>query len=696
MNKRIKSMLMVFVMVISMLATAVPASAAGTSSFKMTADKTTASPGETITYTIKMGPVNRLDSMKFTLKIPAGLTFVAGSGKLADNLATTLKCVDTAWTELTKIYYATLCDEGTGYSSATDTELMTFQCTVDNSAAGDLKIDFIIDPEDCYDPDYDNITFSTSCDTVTIKAAEAHTHTMVKTDAKASTCKEQGNNEYYTCSGCGKVYKDAEGKTETTVAAETLPLADHTWGEWTEVKAATETEKGLEERVCSVCGAKETRDIPVLSHTHTMVKTDAKASTCKEQGNNEYYTCSGCGKVYKDAEGKVETTVAAETLPLADHTWGEWAVTKEATATEAGIETRTCSVCSETETRDILPLNCHTITFDANGGTVAIPTAVTGTDGKLASLPTPTRSSYSFKGWYTASTDGTQVTTDTFFTEDSTVYAQWTYTGSSSSGGGGVSTYTITVDSAKNGAVTSSHKSAAKGTTVTITVKPDKGFELDTLTVTDGSGKKVSVAEKSGKYTFTMPASKVTVQATFKAEAPVIDHPFTDVPEGSYYEDAVIWAVGKGVTGGTSATTFSPNGNCTRAQAVTFLWRAAGSPEPKTSTMPFTDVKADSYYHDAVLWAVEQGITKGTSDTAFSPNASCTRAQIVTFLWRANGSPAVSGNSAFTDVAADAYYAAAVTWAEKNDITGGIGGLFGSNNNCTRAQIVTFIYRSVK
>ena len=173
--------------------------------------------------------------------------------------------------------------------------------------------------------------------------------------------------------------------------------------------------------------------------------------------------------------------------------------------------------------------------------------------------------------------------------------------------------------------------------------------------------------------------------------------PFIDVPAGSYYEDAVVWAVEKGITSGTSAVTFDPNGNCTRAQAVTFLWRAAGSPAPKTKVMSFTDVPSGSYYETAVLWAMEQGITKGTSDTAFSPNASCTRAQIVTFLWRANGSPAVSGNSAFTDVASDTYYAAAVAWAEKNGVTGGIGGgLFGSGNTCTRAQIVTFIYRSVK
>ena len=264
-------------------------------------------------------------------------------------------------------------------------------------------------------------------------------------------------------------------------------------------------------------------------------------------------------------------------------------------------------------------------------------------------------------------------------------------------GGGGVTTYPITVKSAKNGDVTASHKSAAKGTTVTLTVAPDKGYVLDTLTVLDGKDTEIKLTEKNGKYTFTMPASKVTVEAAFKTEQSTGKNPFIDVPAGSYYEDAVIWAVDKGITTGTSATAFDPDGICTRAQAVTFLWRAAGSPAAKSAVMPFADVKAGSYYYDAVLWAVENGITKGSSETMFSPDATCSRAQIVTFLWRAGGSPAVSGNSAFTDVAADAYYAAAVTWAEKNGVTGGIGGgLFGSGNNCTRAQIVTFIYRSVK
>ena len=272
--------------------------------------------------------------------------------------------------------------------------------------------------------------------------------------------------------------------------------------------------------------------------------------------------------------------------------------------------------------------------------------------------------------------------------------------GSSSGGGGGgagVTTYPITVMSGKNGGVTVSPKSASKGDTVTITATPDKGYTLESLTVLDKDGKALALTDKGGgRYTFTMPAGKITVKAVFMDDNTMLNF-FTDVHAEDYYYDAVLWAAQEGVTGGTSATTFNPDGSCTRAQAVTFLWRAAGSPEPKSAAMPFTDVPAGSYFEKAVLWAVENGITKGTSDTTFSPDASCTRAQIVTFLWRAGGSPAVSGNSAFSDVAADAYYAAAVAWAEKNGVTGGIGGgLFGSDNTCTRAQIVTFIYRSVK
>ena len=334
----------------------------------------------------------------------------------------------------------------------------------------------------------------------------------------------------------------------------------------------------------------------------------------------------------------------------------------------------------------------YTITFKGNGGTPSV-TSMTTIDQKLPELPTATHSGrYSFDGWYTEKNGGTKITTATVFDKNTTVYAHWTYTGST---GGGVTTYPITVKSAKNGDVTASHKSAAKGTTITLTVDPDKSYVLDTLTVLDGKDKEIKLTEKNGKYTFTMPASKVTVEAMFKAEQSTGKNPFTDVPAGSYYEDAVIWAVDKGITTGTSATTFNPNGICTRAQAVTFLWRAAGSPAAKSSAMPFADVKAGSYYYDAVLWAVEQGITKGTSDTMFSPDATCTRAQIVTFLWRSQKSPAAGMANPFTDVKASAYYADAVLWAVKHNITVGTTfSIFSPDEECTRAQIVTFLYRA--
>ena len=263
----------------------------------------------------------------------------------------------------------------------------------------------------------------------------------------------------------------------------------------------------------------------------------------------------------------------------------------------------------------------------------------------------------------------------------------------SSGGGSGVSTYAITVDKTEDGTVTVSPKSAAKGATVTITVKPDEGFELDTLKVVDKNGDKVKVTEKNGKYTFTMPASKVTVKGKFVEEAP--EQIFADVPMDAYCYEAVKWAASEGITGGIGNNLFAPGLPCTRGQIVTFLWRAAGSPAPK-SMSSFADVPADAYYAKAVAWAVENGITGGTGNGKFSPDATCTRAQAVTFLYRASGSPAVSGSAAFSDVAADAYYVSAVKWAEKNGITGGIGGgLFGSGNNCTRGQIVAFLWRDM-
>ena len=271
---------------------------------------------------------------------------------------------------------------------------------------------------------------------------------------------------------------------------------------------------------------------------------------------------------------------------------------------------------------------------------------------------------------------------------DATANVVITLTKPSYSGG---TSYAITVEKAENGTVSADRGSASKGSTVTITVKPDKGYELDALKVLDKNGDKVKLTEKNGKYTFTMPAGKVTVKGSFVEEVL-----FDDVKVGDYFYEAVKWAVKKDITNGVGNDLFAPNQPCTRGQIVTFLWRAAGSPEAKAMSA-FSDVADSAYYAKAVAWAVENGITGGTGNGKFSPDATCTRAQAVTFLYRAAGSPKVSGSAEFGDVATNAYYADAVAWAAKNGITGGIGGgLFGSDNDCTRAQIVTFLYRSVK
>ena len=239
-------------------------------------------------------------------------------------------------------------------------------------------------------------------------------------------------------------------------------------------------------------------------------------------------------------------------------------------------------------------------------------------------------------------------------------------------------------------------KSAKRGSSVTITVTPDKGYTLETLTVLDKDGKEISVIKKSDtQYTFTMPSGRVEVKASFMEDNSMLNY-FVDVKASDSYYDAVLWAAEKGITSGTDAVHFSPSAPCTRAQIVTFLWRAAGSPVVNYA-MDLSDVSEDAYYAEAVRWALSEGITTGTGADQFSPDATCTREQAVTFLWRAAGSPAVSGESAFEDVGADDYYARAVAWAAQNGVTNGISSdLFGSGNDCTRAQIVTFLYRAAQ
>ena len=348
--------------------------------------------------------------------------------------------------------------------------------------------------------------------------------------------------------------------------------------------------------------------------------------------------------------------------------------------------------CDKHETDTPVPTE-FTITFNGNGGTPSVGSMRT-TNQKLTSLPTATRSGrYSFDGWYTAASGGTKITTATVFYENTAVYAHWTYIGGggSSGGGGGYTYHTIRAIFGLNGSISpSGWTSVRHGWDQTFTITPDKGYAVAKVLV---DGKSVGSVKS---YTFKNVTKDHTIEVVFmKANGNPQTGVFVDVAEGSYYEEAVDWAVKNGITTGTGNNYFTPDGICTRAQAVTFLWRVAGSPTPKTEAMPFEDVLDGSYYYEAVLWAVENGITVGTSATTFSPELTCSRAHIVTFLWRAANSPSARTVNPFTDVATDAYYIDAVLWAVKHKITAGTTlSTFSPDEGCTRAQIVTFLYRA--
>ncbi len=372
---------------------------------------------------------------------------------------------------------------------------------------------------------------------------------------------------------------------------------------------------------------------------------------------------------------------------------------KETTTYKAG------AAASDTQTAP--KLTVATPTFTPNGassftGTQSVTIYCTTTDATIyyttdGTTPTAASTKYTDTISLTATTTVKAIAVKTGMNDSAVTTATFTkYSGGSSSGGGSSynPTYAVSVDKTENGSVSVSPKNATKGTTVTVTTTPDKGWTLETLTVLDKDGKELDfdIVTLGEKYTFKMPSGKVTVKATFMEDNTMLNY-FVDVSARDYFYDAVLWAVERGITDGTDELHFSPNAPCTRAQIVTFLWRAAGSPEPK-SEGSFSDVKAGSYYAKAVAWAVENGITGGTGDGKFSPDATCTRAQAVTFLARALNARA-EGKTEFSDVPANAYYADAVAWAAENGVTTGIGGgLFDPNGSCTRAQIVVFLYRA--
>ena len=397
-----------------------------------------------------------------------------------------------------------------------------------------------------------------------------------------------------------------------------------------------------------------------------------------------YTVTNGTGEATIDATGKLTPvkvgTVKVKVTKAADASFNEATSTEvEITITRAtptgapkytAITTsgKTLADAGLTVTGSTLNPNAGTLVWVDNAGNVLPGTTAVAANTTYKWLFTPTDANY------------------TTLTGSIELYHK-----SSSSGGWYYTYYTIKATAGTNGSISpSGWTSVRDGWDQTFTITPDKGYAVAKVLV---DGKSVGAVKS---YTFKNVTKDHTIEAIFmKSNGNPQTGVFVDVAEGSYYEEAIDWAVEKGVTNGVSSNMFAPNDPCTRAQIVTFLWRAAGSPAPK-SMSSFTDVPADAFYAKAVAWAVENGITSGTGEGKFSPNSTCTRAQAVTFLYRASGSPAVSGSAEFSDVATNAYYADAVAWAAKKGITTGIGGgLFGSDNDCTRGQIVTFLWRAM-
>lgn len=499
---------------------------------------------------------------------------------------------------------------------------------------------------------------SNTFDYIKVTLGDDHTHTYGTTYSSDST------GHWKTCTECG-----ANGE-----------FSKHTGG------TATCTAKA----VCETC------DQPYGElGAHKLTKTAAKAATCTEAGYNEYWTCKTCGKYFSDEKGEnaIADLAAWKTgdgkINATGHNYGGITYTWSDGNTSCTAK-KVCSVCKDEVTETVgttssvkTSATCttkgtktYTATFSAASGFVTqtkdVDIAATGHD------------------W--SNKDGIcavcHTKCDRVHKPGTTCEVCGKYTRRPSTANSG---NTVSVPSTPNGTMTVNPSTASKGETVTITTKPSEGYELGSIEVLDKNGDSLKLKDLgSGKFSFVMPDGKVSVEAEFVKTAPTS---FVDVPANAYFADAVKWAVENGVTNGLSDTMFGPYASCTRAQIVTFLWRAAGSPEPKTVSS-FSDVPESAYYAKAVEWAVENGITNGMTETTFAPDTTCTRGQSVTFLYRALGKK-VESSANFTDVKSDTFYADAINWAVANNVTNGTSATtFSPNADCTRAEIVTFLYRA--
>ena len=494
-------------------------------------------------------------------------------------------------------------------------------------------------------------------------------------NARSGDCKHRAYEGDYRCTACGGTVK---GETGDFRHSGPFELRD--------VRTATCTEKGYSgNQYCTACDriaqkGTSTKSLHEIAGNYKLI--NAVKPTCTAVGYSGDYQCTGdCGQIFRYGH-------------VIDKSGHDWNSGETATQGKSNGILYTCRRvgCGETKFVKGSATTEYSVTVSTDGNGTAMADKTSAAAGTVVTLSATPKSGYHFKQWQVI-TGGVTIKDNKFtmpagnvevkaiFEKDATPPPAPTY-------------YSITVTRDGSGTASASLTTAAAGTEITLTAKADAGYHFKQWQVITGG-----VTIKDNK--FTMPVGNVEIKAIFEKNAtpppaPAVN-PFVDVPSGVYYEEAVLWAVDKGITKGTDATHFSPNGICTRAQAVTFLWRAAGSPAAKSGAMPFTDVKAGSYYETAVLWAVENGITKGTTATTFSPEQNCSRAQIVTFLWRSEKSPAAGTVNPFTDVKPGTYYADAVLWAVKEDVTKGTTTTtFSPNDNCTRAQIVTFLYRAMK